>query len=165
MNNLGLLLDAAKQVTAPHVKFLIWGDCDELPALKQRLTDENIQNVVFKGKVEKKYIPYIVSSADLNIAHNTPSPLFRFGISFNKMFDYLAAGKPILSDFPCKYNPAVQHGAGIDVEEPTAENIARAIEEMEKLPEVEHVQFCKCACEAAKEYDFAYLTQKLMDII
>ena len=80
--------------------FLIWGDGDEREVLEQRVVDEHINNVVFKGRVEKKYIPYITSQADLNIAHNTPTELFRFGISFNKIFDYMAAGKPTLSTFP-----------------------------------------------------------------
>ena len=75
-----------------------YGDGDEREALQQRVAEENISNVVFKGRVEKKYVRYITSCADLNIAHNTPSSLFRFGISFNKLFDYLAAGNaaPIL---------------------------------------------------------------------
>ena len=98
VNNLGMLLDVAKLVNNPRVKFLIWGAGDETDSLKKRVADEGIGNVVFKGVVEKKYVPYIVSNADLNFAHNTPSPLFRFGISFNKVFDYLAAGKPILCD-------------------------------------------------------------------
>lgn len=165
VNNLGLLLDVAKLVKNPKVKFLIWGDGDERTALEQRVKDENITNVVFKGYVEKKYVPSIVSQADLNIAHNTPSPLFRFGISFNKMFDYLAAGKPVLSDFPCKYNPAVQMGAGVDVSEPTAENIVQQISQLAEMDTHQHAAYCENAARAAQEYDFRTLTAKLAELI
>lgn len=165
VNNLGLLVDAAKRVTDPRVKFLIWGDGDELPALRQRLMDEHIENVVFKGRVEKKYVPYIVSHADLNIAHNTPSPLFRFGISFNKLFDYFAAGKPIFSDFPCRYNPAVQYGAGTDLKEPAAQAVAQGIAYFCMISPAEYAVYQKNAERAAEEYDFANLTKKLIAII
>lgn len=165
VNNLGLLLDTAKEVTDPRVKFLIWGDGDELPVLRQRVLDEQIGNVVFKGRVDKKYIPDIVSRADLNLAHNTPSSLFRFGISFNKLFDYLAAGKPILSDFPCKYNPAVQCGAGLSVDNPTAKNIANQVEVFAALEQATYQEMCRNAVQAAEKYDFKNLTQNLLDII
>lgn len=165
VNNLGLLLDSAKEVTNPRIRFLIWGDGDERPALEQRVADEHITNVVFKGKVEKKYVPYVVSHADLNIAHNTPSPLFRFGISFNKLFDYLAAGKPVFSDFPCPYNPAVQHGAGTALEQPTPKAIARAVQQFCALPPTEYAAYQQNAESAAEEYDFANLTRKLVDVI
>ena len=122
--------------------------------------------MVFKGRVDKKYIPAITAKADLNIAHNTPSPLFRLGISFNKMFDYMAAGKPILSDFPCKYNPAVECGAGIDVSEPTAENVARAVERMANADAETRRRYSENARRAAEEeYDFRILTEKLLSIL
>lgn len=165
VNNLGLLLDAAKRVTNPKIKFLVWGDGDEVSALKQRLVDENITNVIFKGHVEKKYVPYIVSQANLNIAHNTPSPLFRFGISFNKLFDYLAAEKPILSDFPCPYNPAVMYHAGSCVNTPSAENIASEIERFATLSPEEHLSYCENAARAAKKYSFEELTKQLISLI
>ena len=165
VNNLGLLLDAAKEVPDPRIKFLIWGDGDERPALEQRVADEQITNVVFKGKVEKKYVPYVVSHADLNIAHNTPSPLFRFGISFNKLFDYFAAGKPVLSDFPCPYNPAVQHGAGTALERPTPKAIAQAVQQFCALPPAEYAEYQQNAVGAAEEYDFKNLTRKLVTVI
>lgn len=165
VNNLGLLLDAAKNVSDPRVKFLIWGDGDERDALEQRVKDEGISNVVFKGRVEKKYIPSIVSRADLNLAHNTPTPLFRFGISLNKMFDYMAAGKPILSDFACNYNPAVQCGAGVEVVDATSKSIAQAIEHMAQLPPDEYERFCAAASRTAEEYDFANLTKKLLGVL
>ncbi len=165
VNHLGLLLDAAKEVTDPRVKFLIWGDGDQRAALEQRVREEEISNVVFKGKVEKKYIPSIVSRADINLAHNDPSPLFRFGISFNKLFDYLAAGKPVLCDFPCPYNPAIQCGAGISVDAPSSGKIAAAVESMSALPQETYQQYCSAARAAAEKYDFRVLTQKLLAVI
>ncbi len=165
VNNLGLLLDAAREVKDPRVRFLVWGDGDERPALEKRVQDEKIGNVVFKGRVEKKFVPSIVSRADVNIAHNTPSPLFRFGISFNKMFDYLAAGKPVLSDFPCPYNPATDHGAGLDVQQPDAVSIARAVEKMAAMPPQEREAMARNALRTAQEYDFRKLTDKLLDVI
>lgn len=165
VNGLGLLLDTAKKVRDPDVRFLIWGDGDELDLLRQRVADEGISNVVFKGRVEKKYVPYIVSKADMNIAHNTPAPLFRFGISFNKLFDYFAAGKPILSDFPCPYNPAVQMKAGTQVSEPTPQNIANAVEKFAQLSAQEYKAYMEKAEIAAQKYDFSNLTKMLVEII
>ena len=164
-NNLGLLLDAAKCVKNPRIKFLIWGDGDERAALEQRVRDEHIGNVVFKGKVEKKYIPSIVSRADLNFAHNDPSPLFRFGISFNKLFDYLAAGKPVLCDFPCPYNPAVTYGAGIEATDTQPQQIAKAIDALVTSAEQEWQSYCANARRAAEDYDFKRLTDKLIAVI
>ena len=165
VNNLGLLLDAAKCVKNPNIRFLIWGDGDERAALEQRVRDEHIGNVVFKGKVEKKYIPSIVSRADLNFAHNDPSPLFRFGISFNKLFDYLAAGKPVLCDFPCPYNPAVTYGAGIEATDTQPQQIAKAIDALVTSAEQEWQSYCANARRAAEDYDFKRLTDKLIAVI
>ena len=165
VNNLGLLLDVAKNVKDKRVRFLIWGDGDELPALKERVKTENISNVIFKGRVDKSYIPSIVSCADLNIAHNMPSPLFRFGISFNKLFDYLAAGKPVLSDFSSGHNPAVLWDAGTEVTEPTAESIAKAIMKFVDMDKKQLKHYSDNALAAAKEYSFETLTKKLLSII
>lgn len=165
VNNLGLLLDVAKQVQNEKVRFLVWGDGDELPVLRQRVEQEQIGNVIFKGRVDKVYVPYIVSQADLNIAHNTPSPLFRYGISFNKLFDYLAAGKPILSDFPCGHNPAVVMGASVEVSDPTADNIARAIEAIVAMDGTEYAAYCEKSIAAARVYSFENLTKKLLAVI
>lgn len=165
VNNLGLLLDAAKAVKDPRVRFLIWGDGDERAALEQRVRDEHIDNVIFKGRVEKKFVPSIVSRADVNIAHCISTPVDRYGISFNKMFEYFAAGKIVLSDFPTEYNPALQCHAGITVEEASAPNIAEAIEHLAALPEQERTLYEQNSRAAAHKYDFKNLTEELLDVI
>ena len=165
VNNLGLLLDAAKMVTDPDIQFLIWGDGSEREMLEQRVRSDKISNVIFKGRVDKKYIPYIVSKADINLIHNSPQKLFRFGISFNKIFDYMAAGKPMLADFPCVHNPAVQVGACRSVDDPTPENIARALIDIKHLPQADYSAMCKNAERGAEQFDFKNLTTMLLEVI
>ena len=56
VNHLGLLLDAAKEVTDPRVKFLIWGDGDQR-ARWAAGREEEISNVVFKGRWRRSISP------------------------------------------------------------------------------------------------------------
>lgn len=165
VNNLGSLLEIAKMIENPQIKFLIWGDGDELEELKDKVRHENISNVTFKGRVDKKYIPFITSCADLNIVHNNESPLFRYGISFNKLFDYLAAGKPIICDFYARYNPVIDWCAGEYYKSTDIHQIAKGIEHFAKMPHEKLEGFCVAAREAAKYYDFKNLTNELLKII
>lgn len=162
VNNLGLLLDAAKEVKNKKVRFLIWGTGDELEKLKMRVNREKIENVVFKGYVEKKYIAYITKQADLNLIHNNPSDIFKYGISFNKIFDYLASGKPTLTTFPCKYNPAVYEGAGVEVKDSTPQEIARTIDQLSMS---DLTNYGNRAREASEKYDYKALSMRLLEII
>ena len=165
VNNLGKLLDVAKIIQNPKIRFLIWGKGDEQSSLEQRLKNENIRNVVFKGYVDKKYIPYITSCANLNIMHGFGTPIMRFGLSANKIFDYLAAGKPILAVFPCKYNPVVQCDAGVELQHSSIENIAKAVEKFADMDEETYNRYCRNARKGAEKYDFKNLTQELLKIM
>jgi len=165
VNNLGKLLDIAKKTELRNIRYLIWGDGDELPKLMERVSTEKINNVVFKGRVDKKYIPYILTRSNLNFIHNNESPLFRYGISFNKVFDYLAAGKPIFCDFYAKYNPAVDQGAGTVCSANDARIIASEIEKYTMLDDESIRRLCQNARIAAEKYDFRNLTQELLEVI
>ena len=165
VNNVGKILDIAKEVKNPKVIFLIWGDGDELPALKERVEREGIANVVFKGRVKKEYIPYITSHASVNLAHNSRSPLFKYGISFNKLFEYFAAGKPIICDFWSKYNPALNEKVAYCVESGEAKEVAMLIDYLTDIDPSEFTTVSQNARAAAIKYSFSSLTKTLVDII
>ncbi len=166
VNNIGKLIDVAKRIKNPRIKFLLWGKGNELEMLQQRVIDEKIENVVFKGYVDKKYVPYIASQADLNIvSFFSTAVLEKYGVSPNKMFDYMAAGKPILSIFPCKYNPAVQAGAGTDVRDASVESIVDAIRYYVELDHQQYSDYCQNARRGAEKYDFKTLTKKLLKLM
>ncbi len=162
INSLDILLDIAKKVRNKNIKFLIWGTGDKLEGLQQRLIDEKITNVAFKGRVEKKYIPYILSKASVNLCHNEYTNLFRFGISFNKLFDYYASGRPLLMDFTPNFNPIELYKCGTNS---SYENFTEKVEWFYALPKTELEKLGKNARKAALAYDFKVLTEKLITII
>lgn len=165
INNLGIILDAAKKIKNPKLRFVIFGAGDELELLKERVVAENITNVVFKGNVNKQYIPSIVSRADLNLVHWEMNPLLRVGESYNKAFEYFAAGKPVFYTIRPNYSIVEKYNCGRLTDGFTADDIAKGIEDMSLLSEEEKKQLAINARKTAEAYDFAVLTKKLVEII
>lgn len=167
VNNLQMLIDSAKIVSLekPDVKFIIYGDGTEKTRLQSYCKEHNINNVLFKGFVEKKYIPYILSKSDINILNYRLTPILRFGASQNKLFDYLASGKPIICNAKGKYNLIERYNCGIITDEYSAESTAKAIIAIANLDKEELKAMGDRAMSAAKDFDFRILTEKLIDII
>lgn len=115
-NQIDTLLDLAKLVNNHKIIFYIFGDGDFVETMKKRITKENINNVKYMGYVEKRYIPSILSLSDLNIIVGHYNPIYQYGISMNKLFDYFASGKPILTTFKSNYSLIERYKAGIEFE-------------------------------------------------
>lgn len=167
-NNIDILVEAAKKIwlLGEHkIKFIIYGDGDLLQELISRTKSENISNIIFKGRVNKKYIPYILSKSNLNILDIYNSDLFRFGISPNKLFDYLASGKPILSGLVCNYDIIEQNQCGTTLKVISAEEVANKVIEYSHMNKLELAQLENNALLSAEKYDFSNLTNKLIRIM
>lgn len=165
VNQLGLVVDMAKELRNPKIKLLIWGAGDELEALRERVKTEGLSNIVFKGVVEKKYVPSIVSRSDINLVHWTMSPLLKYGISYNKLFEYLAAGRPIFSTIRTPHSIIEPAGCGFATKGFTPKELAEGLERMAALPAEERRRMGENARRTAREYDFKYLTKKLLAIL
>ena len=136
----------------------------EKEKLETRCKQEGIKNVIFKGYVNKKYIPSILKKADINILHNSSTSLDKYGQSQNKLFEYLAAGKCIVQTYTTNYNICKRYSCGIVCSKQTSEEIADAILEVYKENEKRETMG-KNARKAAYDFDFKILTQKLTSII
>ena len=165
VNNVGILLDAAKLIDNPKIKFIIFGSGDELDFLKSRVTNERITNVVFKGRVDKYYIPSIDSKADLNLVHWEMSPLLRVGESYNKAFEYFAAGKPVFYTIRPGYSIVEKYQCGRLTEGFEPNDIANGILRMSEMSDEEKETMAKNARKAAEVYDFKNLTKMLIEIV
>jgi len=167
-NNLNLLIDAAKYIKTNKyckVKFLIFGDGDEKDNLQRKCLDESVDNVVFKGKVEKKFIPNILSKANLNILNYSNHEIWKYGGSQNKNFEYLASGKPILSTITMGYDIIEKYKAGISLKKQDPETIGKSIVSIVDMNYDDYLYISNNARDAAQHYDFKVLTYKLIKII
>lgn len=165
-NNLGQLLQAAKVLKEKNrndIKFLIYGDGTEKEELEQFASEEKL-NVIFKGKVEKKYIPYILSKADVNIINVKNTGLTKYGCSWNKLFEYIASENPILCNFPQNYDLIKEYHLGISEKFTSSKEYASKIRELTDLTDEARYCISKNARRLKKQYDYQYLTVCLEQI-
>lgn len=163
MQNVYMLVDAARilKEQEPKIKLLIYGGGEELEGLREYAQKSGADNIVFKGYVEKRFIPGIVSRADLNIAHYIASPLLRFSISNNKVFEYMAAGKPILTTLDFPYNHVTDNGCGISVKQQSPQSIADALTDFAHMDKEKYNAMCAASRATAYKFDFSALTDTL----
>jgi glycosyltransferase involved in cell wall biosynthesis len=95
----------------------IYGDGSEKNKLILLVEQSKIDNVRFFPPVVKEKIYEIYANADAFVFPLLNTPLYKYGISQNKSFDYLASKKPILmaSNMDPSINHVLQSGAAINV--------------------------------------------------
>ena len=167
VNNVGNLLDAAKILkNNSDIQILIYGEGNQLNELKERVIDEKILNVKLMGKVDKSNIPYILSMASVNILNYSQS-LYNWsrGNSSNKLFEYMASGKPIISTVKMGYDFIDKYDLGISIKNNTANELANSILKIKSMSKLEYDKYCNNALKAAEEFDFKKLTKKLIECI
>ncbi|GAA1916014.1 glycosyltransferase family 4 protein [Nocardioides lentus] len=97
-NNLAALLDAARQLGSEEIDLVLVGGGLEKEQLIRRATDDGLTNVRFMDPVPKSEMPALLAAADLGLHILADVDLFQTAISPNKVFDYMAAGLPVLTN-------------------------------------------------------------------
>lgn len=168
VNNVKRIIDVAEAIKKKNnskIKFLIYGDGTDRKNLEEYCVKNNIENAVFKGFVNKQNIPYILNKCNLNIMHYESNNLKKYGASLNKMFDYFASGKPTVSDCEFGYDLIKRYNCGIVIDDANAEQLAEAVVKFYEMPVDEYNSYCQNAIDAARNYDYKYLTNILEEII
>lgn len=135
-NGLDLVLDAAAtlRATEPDVTFVLVGDGVEKARLQARAEQEALDNVRFLEPVPKSEMPALLAAADAGLHVLADVALFRYGVSPNKLYDYLAAGLPTVTNTPGEVAGIVREAHAGAAVEPTAivegvRRLARATDE------------------------------------
>lgn len=163
-NNLDQLLDAAKYLQdEPKIKIMIYGDGPEREKLERRCEDDHIDNVKFKAKwTELKYVPYVLSCADLHIL-NYGKNWAPYGGSMNKMMMAFASGKPMICNADMPYSEINKHQLGIDKVFASPEEYAEAIKKIYHMSKENYSDMCERVKDVAKRYDIDYLCNKFAE--
>ena len=102
-NGLDSVLDAARELklrSSQNIKFLLLGEGKLKQSLIDRAIVEGLDNVIFHDQVDKKKLAGLMASTDVGLQILANVPVFYYGTSPNKFFDYISAGLPVLNNYP-----------------------------------------------------------------
>ncbi len=138
-NGLEVIIHAASifQDRNLGIHFFLIGDGPDKDRLISVAKEKRLNNVSFLPPVSKALIPSILERADLLVHTIKKIEVLQYGMSPNKMYDYLASAKPIVTSIEAKNNPVEEANAGIAVEPENPEALAGALIEISKLTEQE----------------------------
>ena len=167
-NGLDVVIDAAvilsKQKKPIH--FFLVGDGPEKTKLIEKAEKMGINNVSFLKPVPKSQISSLLQRADILLHCLRPLNVFKYGLSPNKLFDYLASGKVIIMSAQESNEIIKRSNSGISVEPGNPEALAKGILQIMQVDPVQREQYGINGREYVERYhSIEALGEKLYSIL
>jgi glycosyltransferase involved in cell wall biosynthesis len=166
-NALDNLLSAAERLRdQTDIAFVLVGPGLEKDRLQAETTARGLENVHFIDAVPKAMVQSMLADFDACYIGWLESSLYRFGISANKLYDYLYSGRPIVHAFSGGYDPVEAYGAGVTgpAENPSA--LSEAILKLRDLPLEERRRMGENGRRAALEHhEYGMLALRLEGVL
>ncbi|MEH7437945.1 glycosyltransferase family 4 protein [Neobacillus drentensis] len=165
-NALEYVIDAAELVRDEPVAFVLVGKGPERDNLIKRANEKKLTNIHFLPVINKKAIPDFLSKMDALYIGWRRSPLYRFGVSPNKLLDYLMAGRPIIHGIEAGNDLVAESSAGISIEPENPSEIASAVKKMRNYSkEALNEMGMNGKRFVVDTHDYRVLSQKFIDIM
>lgn len=141
-NGLDSLLDVARELRRrgeQRIKLVFIGEGKEKDRLATQARAEGLTNCLFFAPVAKSELGAITASLDCGLMVLRNVPAFYYGTSPNKFFDYIAAGIPVINNYPGWLADLItQHDAGLVVPPDHAVAFADALQALAADPARAH---------------------------
>lgn len=163
-NVLETLIDAARLVDPEEVRVVVVGHGPERSQLMERAA--GARNVAFVGPIPKGDVPAALQLFDACYVGYRRSPLYRFGVSPNKLYDYMAAGRPVLFAADAANQPVQEADCGLTVapEDPAA--LAGAISSLATASEAERARLgANARAYVERHHEYGRLAGELAEIL
>ncbi len=166
-DNLEMLIKAAERTKALKLKvrYELYGSGMEKQKIATLVKEKGLEDIVFiREAVSKKQVPRILQKADALFLPMRDLSLYKYGFSFNKLYDYLAASKPIIL-LGCPTNNIVEEiSAGISAR--NLDELVSRIKDLYFMPIEERILMGSRGREyVEKHYSVDLLVNKLESII
>ena len=168
-NGLDALLDAAvelKRRGRDDVKLVLIGEGKMKGHLERRARDEALQNVIFHPPVNKAKLADLMATTDIGLQVLANVPAFYYGTSPNKFFDYIAAGLPVLINYPGWLEEMVREsrcGFAVPPDDPIAfaDALCRAADDRVSLRTMGEM----AQALARRQFDRRHLADRFVDVL
>lgn len=95
-NALDYLIESAKILKQYPISFVLVGNGAEKSRLEQHVKREKLSNIIFLPPVQRDCIPQLLDLMDVLYIGWKKEKLYRYGVSPNKLLDYMMAAKPVI---------------------------------------------------------------------
>ncbi|KIM04239.1 MAG: hypothetical protein KN64_08595 [Sulfurovum sp. AS07-7] len=137
-NDLDILVEAANLLKDNNfIHFTIIGAGAMKEELVAKTKTNNLANITFLDPMPKEDIYDYLFSANLLYVGLKNLPLYRYGMSMNKIFDYMSASKPILFVSEMTENIVETAQCGFVEKSSNIKQIAKRIESISQMPTFE----------------------------
>lgn len=165
-NCLEVILEVAKQIENDDIIFNFVGEGEKKSELIEKAKKYNLKNVIFYPPINKDYVPSTLKKGDAMILSVRNEPLYKYGISPNKMYEYFASSKPIIFSGNVANDMVKEANAGISVEAENIEKIKEAVLSLYKMSKKERNILGMNGRKYVEEnYDTKVLSKKIEKII
>lgn len=141
-----VMLKAAKEFYDKHIpiKFLFIGSGKEEEKMKAYVKQKGLSNILIHGRISKELVPAILRSCDICLAHcatEGKEEAFKYGISKNKVNEYLYSGNPVIYGRDDEMDPVAKYGAGFVVKPFNPEQFVSRIKEIYEMSPEQRTKF------------------------
>ena len=148
-NAMESFVDTAKLLNDyPKIELVLVGDGKDRALLKERAKTLKLNNITFIDPIEKDEVQSILDVFDVCFIGWHDKKVYEYGISANKIFDYMYSGKPILHAFSGRGDLVKMADCGTSVKAQDEQAIADGILELYHMMKEKREQLGK----KGKEY-------------
>jgi glycosyltransferase involved in cell wall biosynthesis len=163
-NALDALIGAARLLADEGVGFVLVGQGSEAEHLRVLAAD--LANVAFVGPIAKVDVPAALLRFDVCYVGYHRSPLYRLGISPNKVFDYMAAARPVVLAAAAANDPVGEAGCGLTVEPDDPDALAAAIRQLRAMSPAARARLGANARDyVEREHSYASLARRYLSVL
>ncbi|SDO63103.1 Glycosyltransferase involved in cell wall bisynthesis [Halomonas shengliensis] len=133
------LIEAARLLQDDRqIRFRIVGGGEDLNKLRDMAKQYELTNIEFVGPVPKSDVLRELQSFNACYVGLKDVEANRYGISCNKLFEYMHAGKPVIASYKTDYDPVAFARCGITVPSGNPSMIANAVMRLKENPSLCH---------------------------
>ncbi|MFY9402188.1 MAG: glycosyltransferase family 4 protein [Candidatus Omnitrophota bacterium] len=132
-----------KDLENTNFRFILIGSGIKKADCQKYVLLNKLTNVEFWDPVMKSEVPRLQAEADILVASVIASDSFRFGLNLNKLYDYLASGKPVIFSGKAPNDPVLESGAGFSIPPENPREMVEALFKIEKMSVQDRIEMGK----------------------
>jgi glycosyltransferase involved in cell wall biosynthesis len=165
-NALETFVEAAPLVAECGATLVLVGQGPEKEKLQAKAAEIGAANVVFLPPVPKRTVPTVLAAMDALFLGWNRLPLYRYGISPNKLMDYMMAAKPVIHAVEAGNDLVAESGCGVSCPPEDRFALVDSLRSLLALSENEWLAMGQRGRDyVMKHFDYEVLAREFLDVL